>query len=316
MTLPSVAIIIPTRNRPELLKRCLSRLVPYVGVHHECSITVSDDGNASETKEALAGEMRVQVVQGPRRGPAANRNYGAAHSTGEIIVFLDDDCIPDPDLIAAYQDAAYKNPDVGVFEGRISATSGITGFADMVLINETGGYLWSCNFAIRRELFASIGGFDERFPFAAVEDVEFHFRVKKRSAVPFLPNARVWHDTERRRGWRIVQHRALCDVLYLHLHGSRATGRTSGFYIKHLARGLVLRGWKHLRAGATKDPMQLILESVSQLQLVLITLAWRFHPALARMFYPSCCPGCESIHANLTTHNSPSPALQGEKDAT
>jgi hypothetical protein len=62
--------------------------------------------------------------------------------------------------------------------------------------------------------------------------------------------------------------------------------------------------------------MQLILESVSQLQLLLITLAWRFHPALARVFYPSCCPGCESIHANLTTHDSPWAPLQGERDAT
>src|SRR5580692_1931106 len=100
MALPSVAIVIPTRNRHELLKRCLSRLTPYVGEHPECTIIVSDDGDSLQTRKALAEELaRVQVVQGPVRGPSANRNCGAAHATAELLIFLDDDCIPDENLI-------------------------------------------------------------------------------------------------------------------------------------------------------------------------------------------------------------------------
>jgi len=313
MNLPSVAIIIPTRDRIELLKRCLGRLLPYVANHPECSITVSDDGDASETRDALAGEMGiVQVIQGPQQGIPANRNYGAAHSTGEILIFLDDDCIPEPNLIATYRDAAVKNPDIGVFEGRISALGEASGFADIIPENETGGYLWSCNFAVRRSVFEKIDGFDDRLRFAA-EDMDFHLRARRCATILFLPDARVWHEFARRVGWRIVQHRALCDILYLHLHGSKVTGRTPGFYIRHLARTMILGVWRHLRAGATKDPMQLILECVGQLQLILITLAWRFHPALARMFYPPCCAGCESIHANLAKHDSPLTRLDGNE---
>src|ERR1035441_5516168 len=232
MALPSVAIVIPTRNRAEMLKRCLSRLIPFAGAHPECSIVVSDDGDAVQTREALAGELAgVQVVQGPRRGPAANRNCGAAHRAADLLVFLDDDCIPDQNLIAVYQDAALKNPDIGVFEGRISAEGEASSFADSAPINETGGYLWSCNFAIRRELFLTIGGFDDRYPFAAMEDVDLHLRVKRHSRVLFLPDARVWHGFEQRLGWSVVKHHALSLLLYLHTHGDRKSTRLNSSHL-------------------------------------------------------------------------------------
>ena len=72
MAMVGVSIVIPTLNRPELLKRCLSHLIPYVSAHPECSIIVSDNGNASETREGLAEYLGVvRVVQGPRTSPAA-----------------------------------------------------------------------------------------------------------------------------------------------------------------------------------------------------------------------------------------------------
>jgi len=314
MNLPSVAIIIPTRNRTALLKRCLSKLVPYVASHPECSITVSDDGDAAVTREALAEEMGiVQVKQGPCRGPAANRNWGAAHSTGELLVFLDDDCIPEENLISTYQEAALKEPGIGVFEGRISSTGKASGFADTIVENETGGYLWPCNFAVRRSLFEKVGGFDERYPFAAAEDAEFHLRVKRETSIPFLSAARVWHDPERRIGWRVVKHKALSDLLYLHISGVQVTRRRSFDYARMAAQYMFRGGWRQIRAGATKDPMQLILQCTAFLELSLIAFAWRFHRALARVFYPPCCPGCESIHALLATPASPLIPHEGDE---
>jgi glycosyltransferase involved in cell wall biosynthesis len=140
MPRPSVDVVIPTRNRLEPLTECLLRLIPYVSAHAECQIIVSDDGVASQTVECLAvNESFVRVVQGPRSGPAANRNNGARQSAGELIIFFDDDCIPDPSIILAYQDAASQHPDVGVFEGRISAIGTAKSFADTAPSNETGG---------------------------------------------------------------------------------------------------------------------------------------------------------------------------------
>ncbi len=300
MILPSVAVIIPTRNRHELLRRCLSRLVPDVCAHPDCSIVVSDDGDSSITREVLEGDMAiVQVVHGPHRGPSANRNCGAAHATAELLIFLDDDCIPDRNLIAIYRDAAMRNPGIGVFEGRISATGEAGSFADAIPANETGGYLWSCNFAIRRELFEKINGFDERYPFAAMEDVDLHLRVKKHSEVLFLPSARVWHEPELRLGWHIVQHHSLSVLLFLHLHGPKAVEKGSSYFIRMAARILVRRGVQQIRLRMVKNPAQLFFQVWANLQLALIVFFWRFHSSLARWYYPPCCTGCESIHASI-----------------
>ena len=300
MTLPSVAIVIPTCKRPELLKRCLSRLVPYVAMHPECSITVSDDGDASVTRAVLDGELGiVNIVQGPHRGPAANRNCGAAHSEGILLIFLDDDCTPEPSLIAAYQDAAEKHPEIGVFEGRISAQGTAKGFADACPENETGGYLWSCNFAIRRELFTRISGFDERFPFAAVEDSDFHFRVKQLATVLFLRDARVWHSYERRLGWKPVKHHALSLVLFMHIHGLKATRQGPVKFLKSAIKRLIEVGNRLLRRRTALHPMQGLRVAWVNLQLAVIASGWKFHAKLAAMFYPPCCSSCESIHSHL-----------------
>ena len=316
MALPNVAIVIPTRNRHESLKRCLSRLIQYAGAHPECSIIVSDDGNALETREALVGELAcVQVVQGPRRGPAANRNCGAAHATAELLIFLDDDCIPDQDLIAAYRDAALKNPGIGVFEGRISAEGEASSFADYVPANETGGYLWSCNFAIRRELFVKINGFDDRFPFAAVEDVDLRLRVKRYSSILFLPEARVRHEPERRLGWRVVQHHTLSVLLFLHTHGPRAVGKGSTYFLRMAARILVLRGAQQIRTRMVKNPEQLLFQVWGNIQLALIVFFWKYHAFVARRFYSPCCSGCESILSAIACPDPPAIALKEEIDA-
>jgi GT2 family glycosyltransferase len=267
---------------------------------------VSDDGDALETRKALAGELdTVQVIQGPCRGPATNRNCGAAHATAELLIFLDDDCIPDLDLITAYQDAALNNPEISVFEGRISAEGEASSFADYVPANETGGYLWSCNFAVRRNLFAKMNGFDERFPFAAVEDVDFHQRVKSYSQVLFLPKARVLHEPERRLGWRVVQHHSLSVLLFLDKHGPRTVGKGFTYFLRMAARILVFRGTQQIRSGMLKNPEQLIFQVWGNIQLAMIVFFWRFHARLARRFYSPCCPGCNSILSAIELKEGP-----------
>jgi GT2 family glycosyltransferase len=300
MDLPSVSIIIPTRNRHELLKRCISPVIEYVKAHSECTIIVSDDGRASGTRGALGAEPGiVQVVQGPGRGPAANRNCGAAQASTELLIFLDDDCIPDGNLIAAYQDAALKNPGIGVFEGRISAIGRETSFADVAPVNETGGKLWSCNFAIRRELFVTIIGFDDRYPFPAMEDVDLQWRVKGLSQVLFVPEARVWHAFEQRLGWKGVRHHALSVLLYMHIHGLEATERGPAYFLSTAARMFVDGVLRQIKGHAAKNPQQRIFHVLVCLQLATITLLWRFHGRLAMMFFPPCCPDCKSIQSQL-----------------
>lgn len=299
----SVAVVIPTRNRLEPLKCCLRQLIPYLKQHPECMVIVSDDGDAARTKAELGTEFDVvRVIQGPQRGPAANRNWGAANSEGELLIFLDDDCRPEPNLVAAYQRAATSNPECSVFEGRITAEGIETGFADTVPSNETGGYLWSCNFAIRRELFTSIGRFDERYPFAAMEDVDLRFRIAGKSSIQFISEARVYHAVERRAGWRGLKHHTLSNLLYLHLHGLKATQQGPAYFARVVAHLLISGGIRCVRRQAARDVTHLLQVIWINVQLLLITLFWKAHPYLVRTLFPACCNGCRSLHASLGEH--------------
>ena len=303
MTLPSVAIIIPTKNRPEPLKCCLRQILPYVRQHHECMIVVTDDGDASETRGELDDEFsEVQVIEGPHRGPAANRNWGVANSCGHLLIFLDDDCTPEPNLIAEYQSAANESPECGVFEGRITAVGNVRGFADVAPLNETGGHLWSCNFAIRRELFVDSGGFDARFPFPAMEDIDLAFRLRDKSVIRFIPKARVFHAFERRAGWRILKHAALSLIFYLHLHGLKETKQGPAYFAEVLARLSISGSLRCLRRNAARDPQHLILSIALYIELFFVTCFWKLHPYLARKLFPPCCSGCELLHANMARH--------------
>lgn len=197
---PWFSVVIPTCERFGSLAACLARLAPGAQTlaAAEYDVIVSDDGAA--TAEALVRECFpwARWTAGPRRGPAANRNHGATQARGAWVAFTDDDCLPDAGWLAAFAAAARAEPDARVLEGRTYVDRPQAHPLETSPINETGGYLWSCNFAIERALFAELGGFDERFPFNAMEDYELHVRLQRRRIAPrFCREAAVLHPWRR-----------------------------------------------------------------------------------------------------------------------
>lgn len=196
-----ISVIIPTRHRNDPLAQCLDRLVPGVQTlpADQYEVIVTDDGSVS-TAEAMVQERYpwARWVAGPRRGPAANRNNGAAQAKGDWLAFTDDDCLPMPGWLQGYADAA-ANSDALVFEGVV--TSDYAAFTAMVNapVNGTGGFLWSCNFMIRASLFEETR-FDESFPVPAGEDADLRQRlVAKGIKFPFVAAAEVVHPPRRHR---------------------------------------------------------------------------------------------------------------------
>jgi GT2 family glycosyltransferase len=191
------SIVVPTCNRNEMLNRCLVQLQPAIQGFDEnqYEIIITDDGDAA--RSLVHDFRRTRWTSGPKRGPAANRNNGAGAALGQWIIFIDDDCVPDPDLLNAYAAAILSHPGAKVFEGRIYAERAKERMDEDAPINETGGYLWSCNFMIEKALFGSLGGFNEEFPHAAMEDVELADRVRRVSEVVFVPTASVMHPWRR-----------------------------------------------------------------------------------------------------------------------
>ena len=159
-------------------------------------VIVTDDGADRNPIETLLRTHYpwARRVEGPRRGPAANRNHGAKFAKGRWLLFCDDDCLPDANLLSAYAHAQETQPNCEVFEGCTMADREKRHPLEESPVNHQGGNLWSCNFAIQRRLFEEAGGFDETFPHAAVEDMEFRVRLQKAGApIAFLSDAVVVH---------------------------------------------------------------------------------------------------------------------------
>lgn len=118
----SVSVLIATRNRAHALDRLLRRLSSQ-----RCAggfeAVVADNGSRDETKAVVERAssfltIRYVYVEEPGKGRALNQAITRAR--GDLLVFTDDDVLPDTGWLAAMQEAARSNPDCNVFGGRIS----------------------------------------------------------------------------------------------------------------------------------------------------------------------------------------------------
>lgn len=181
---------------------CLNRLAAGVQTlpGNQYEVIVSDDSTCYEA-ETFCGEKYswVHYARGPQKGPAANRNNGAALAKYDWLVFLDDDCLPDAHLLEAYSMAIGTHPDAQVLEGVILPEGPKPNARAFAPIKEVAGFLWSCNFCISREAFQAVGGFDEKFRYAHMEDKDLQVRLENKGfTLQFVPFARVIHP------WRVL----------------------------------------------------------------------------------------------------------------
>ncbi len=202
---------------------CLDKLAPGIQTLDSTNfeVIVSDDGVPTVEKLIAEKYPWAKWLRGPRRGPAANRNNGAGVAKGEWLVFTDDDCLPGTGWLLAFNKNVKGND---VLEGKTSASGVRSRIDEECPINEKGGCLWSCNFAMRRDRYLELGGFDERFPSAAMEDVELNTRVNKlKLARMFVPDAIVFHPWRRRKGSDFARAHAASVAQYVRLHPEAAT---------------------------------------------------------------------------------------------
>jgi GT2 family glycosyltransferase len=168
-------------------------------------VIVSDDGRDERTRMMIADRKGcARWNRGPRRGPAANRNHGARLASGEWIAFVDDDCQAGSGWLRAIRAAASRG-DADVIEGMTTIPDKVDHPFRQGVENVTGDQYWSCNLAVRRDLFQRMGGFDEDFLEAGGEDMEFAWRLRARPDIRrrFVPEALVYHPV-RSLSWKGV----------------------------------------------------------------------------------------------------------------
>lgn len=204
--LTQVDIIIPVRNRADEISICLKSLLELDYPAELFKITVVDDASTDNTKDIVKG-FGVNLIELREHGGISRcRNIGVQKTSGEIIAFIDSDCVAHRcwlrELVQAFQD-----PTVVAVGGRVMSwylTTQLERYeAAMSSLNvskrwkrsdeeDASFYVPSCNFLIRRWAFLELGGFDESL--SVGEDVDLCFRLKKKGYVfEFRPQGVVYH---------------------------------------------------------------------------------------------------------------------------
>src|SRR5688572_21914004 len=103
-----VSVVIPTYNRAWLLPRTVPALLAQETGGATYDVTYVSNGSTDGTEAALQeivarhpGRFRYFQIA-PTGGPAGPRNFGIRKATGEVVLLLDDDIVPEPDLVGRH----------------------------------------------------------------------------------------------------------------------------------------------------------------------------------------------------------------------
>jgi len=250
------SVVVPACARPEQLAECLARLAPgaqtFPAEHYE--VIVTDDSADESVREVVRARFPwAQWTAGPRRGPASNRNNGARRARGEWLAFTDDDCLPEAGWLAGLAAAIAGEATCAAWEGPTLADRPQKYLNEAAPLNTHGGYLWSCNLAVRRETFAALGGFDERFRYATMEDVDFRERLLAAGhRFGFAPAAGVCHPWRMLAGTQSLARYRESFYLYLRLHPEIAVRTQGKIHLRTAARELLKEWPRYLRQGRAR----------------------------------------------------------------
>ncbi len=281
MAVPSVSIVTVTFNAARFLDgycAALRRLAPA-----PLEVIVVDNASDDDSVVRLRRELPAATVVAAERnlGFAAGSNRGAGAARGDVLLFLNPDTEAPPDLIAALGTPVWDDPTIGaagpklVFpDGRIqcagglltaNAVSGHRGWGEVDRGQYDAAvdvpYVAGAALAIRRALFAEMGGFHEGYFPGFYEDTELCFRLRQRGLrVRYLPATRVVHLESPSMGRRGIYWLHRNRMLFLARNPTAGDGRTTEMrwlydaHLRPLMRALLgAHPWK-LRDGLRTLP--------------------------------------------------------------
>lgn len=222
MNMPDLSVLIPTHNRPDKLRACLRGLASQSLAPHQYEVLVGFDGPEPETQRCLESEWTtdaaLRVFQFEKRGYREARNDVARAATGEYLVSLNDDVIPEREFLAEHLRAqrrsqAEERTDIYVgaspwvvhqpdrlFDQLIRETSMVFFYDQMdnTDLSRDWGFrhCYGLNHSVRTDVAHSVGFYTEYNCDYGYEDIDFAFKVAKtaRAQIRYVPAARAPHD--------------------------------------------------------------------------------------------------------------------------
>jgi glycosyltransferase involved in cell wall biosynthesis len=203
--MPDVTVVIPTRDRWDVLARTLAALERQELGGVEAEVVVVDNGSRSQP--ALDG---VRLVDEPVPGAAAARNRGIAEARGRIVLFIGDDCIPaGVDFVRGHGESHAGGVPRAV-TGRIGWDPSVERTEVMDWLERSGHMVdmerlrreepgpetfYTGNVSVPRQALLEAAGFDQRFSGYGFEDLELALRLADRGvAFAHAPELGVLHS--------------------------------------------------------------------------------------------------------------------------
>ncbi|HMA76130.1 MAG TPA: glycosyltransferase [Candidatus Krumholzibacteriaceae bacterium] len=209
-----ICVIIPTVDRSSITLETLRSFEDQTSNDFEVIVIDQTSGGSTPLSDFSTGKYHYRYISIKRKGLPNARNVGAEASGAEILLFVDDDVIPSPELIDDYiNEFKRQGEEIWVIGGKIyEAASKILNERE----NISGGYItfygktlknfysdsysecqWAAggNFAVRRDRFFEAGGFDTNYIGTAImEDGDFGFSVRKHGGrVLYSPKPEIEH---------------------------------------------------------------------------------------------------------------------------
>jgi glycosyltransferase involved in cell wall biosynthesis len=189
-----ISVIVPTKNRPVLLREALGSIRAVQGTDLDLEIIVADNG-ATDEAEVVAREIGARYVRTAVPGPAATRNAGVRVATGEYLAFLDDDDVWLPSHVRPHLKRLRADPSLAAVIGQMypvdqclrrcgpAHPAGLPGNGDVfrMLLAEPPqiGVL-----VVRVMAWKSVGPFDESL--SSAEDWDWYLRLALCCRVGFV----------------------------------------------------------------------------------------------------------------------------------
>jgi glycosyltransferase involved in cell wall biosynthesis len=209
----TVTVVITAKNAQDTIGKTLSSLAGQTRSADEIILVVD---SLDDSTVVAASPFQIKTCVNEAGGVGAARQKGVEASTGDVVAFIDADCIADGYWLEALASTFTKRKDVKVQAGRTVSTSDASGKVDFDKNERLPKERWvffseTMNFAFRRDILGVVGNFDPRFHEGG-EDLDFCVRLKRADfGILFNADAVVYHlgsGRATKKAWRDGRTRA------------------------------------------------------------------------------------------------------------
>lgn len=214
------SIVIPTYNRGELLLLTVGHFLGQLSENDELVVVDQSDKPSLSLQNTSAPKGLFRYLHIEEKGLPNARNVGVENSSGAIVIFCDDDVIPENGFLSAHVNA-YEDPNIGAVAGRIildgipatrDGSFGTIRRTDFKIVSKFNSlerkfadHFQGCNFSASRKVFMQGVRSDKRFAGTAhLEECDLALQItEKKYKILFEPDAALLHLVQPGGGCRM-----------------------------------------------------------------------------------------------------------------